>query len=64
MADSSQGIHGDWEVLTFTLTDEGNLLHTIEWADGALWVIEASDLEHRHIPDNTEYQQEAQQAAP
>jgi hypothetical protein len=56
MAESSQGIHGDWRYDEFTLTAEGNLLHTIEWADGALWVIEASDLEHRHIPDATENQ--------
>jgi hypothetical protein len=51
MAEASQGIHGDWRYDEFTLTDEGNLLHMIEWADGAVWVIEASDLEHRHIRD-------------
>lgn len=60
MAESSQGIHGDWRYDEFTLTDEGNLLHTIEWADGALWVIEASDLEHRHMPESTENQQAQQ----
>ena len=54
MAESSQGIHGDWRYDEFTLTDDGNLLHTIEWADGAVWVIEASDLEHRHILESTQ----------
>jgi hypothetical protein len=62
MAASSKGIHGDWRYDEFALTDEGNLLHTIEWADGALWVIEASDLEHEHVPESGEENQEAQQA--
>lgn len=50
--EASRGIHGDWRYDEFTLTNEGHLLHTIEWADGAVWVIEASDLEHRHIPES------------
>lgn len=44
MAGVSAGIHGDWRFDEFSLTDEDHLLHTIEWADGAAWSIEASDL--------------------
>ncbi len=51
MTETSQGIHGDWRYDEFTLTDEGYLLHTIEWADGAVWLIEASDIEHRYIAE-------------
>ena len=50
MAGDSLGIHGDWRYDEFCLTDDGHLLHTIEWADGATWRIIASDLQHRHIP--------------
>ncbi|MEM1084922.1 MAG: hypothetical protein AAGI48_12495 [Verrucomicrobiota bacterium] len=48
MDGESQGIHGDWRYDEFSLTENGHLLHTIEWADGAVWRIEASDLEHKH----------------
>lgn len=64
MAEASQGIHGDWRYDEFTLTDEGNLLQTIEWADGAIWVIEASDLEHRHIPESSDQTQARQAVSP
>ncbi len=51
MSNESQGVHGDWRYDEFSLSAEGNLLHTIEWADGAVWVIEASDLKHQYIPE-------------
>lgn len=59
MSGESQGIHGDWRYDEFTLTAEGNLLHTIEWADGAVWVIEASDIKHNYIPEPKDENQEA-----
>lgn len=49
MGGESPGIHGDWRYDEFSLTDGGNLRHTIEWADGAVWTIEGSDLEHKHV---------------
>ena len=41
---------GDWRYDEFTLSAEGNVIHTIEWAgfreeDNAVWTIEASDVE-------------------
>lgn len=50
MTADSQEIHGDWRYDEFSLTGEGYLRHTIEWADGAVWVIDASDLEHSYTP--------------
>lgn len=41
------GGHGDWRYDEFRLTDEGHLIHEIEWAsdrDAGRWVIEASDV--------------------
>lgn len=54
MVDDSQGIHGDWRYDEFSLTPNVHLVHTIEWADGAIWVIEASDLQHRFISEPTD----------
>lgn len=65
MISDSHGIHGDWRYDEFTLTAEHHLLHTIEWADGASWSIEASDLQHRYIPDaRLENQRAGQDDAP
>ena len=46
---------GDWRYDEFRLSREGNLMHEIEWAgfpkaEGARWIIEASDIEFRWIP--------------
>lgn len=51
MSGDLPGIHGDWRYDEFSLTQDGHLLHTIEWADGARWVIEASDIQHRYFPE-------------
>lgn len=41
--------HGDWRYDEFRVTDEGHLVHEIEWAGSGLaegrWLIEASDVE-------------------
>ena len=44
---SSQG-HGDWRYDELRLSDQGYLLHEIQWANagsGASWLIEAKDVE-------------------
>jgi hypothetical protein len=46
----SQGGHGDWLYDEFRISDNGHLIHEIEWAGGALregsrWLIESSDVE-------------------
>ena len=50
--DSSQG-HGDWRYDEFRLSEDGHVIHEIEWCgmdDTVRWVIEASDVECRWIP--------------
>ena len=45
--------HRDWRYDEFRLTDNGNLLHEIEWSSrGAVgrWLIEASDIEFAWLP--------------
>jgi hypothetical protein len=45
--------HRDWRYDEFRLTDDGHLLHEIEWwssEETARWIIEADDVEHRWIP--------------
>jgi hypothetical protein len=45
--------HGDWWYNEFRVSDEGHLIHEIEWAPGPeyrSWVITASDMEFRWIP--------------
>jgi hypothetical protein len=45
--------HRDWRYDEFRLTDEGHLLHEIEWSgrdDTGRWLIEASDVEFSWIP--------------
>ncbi len=52
----SESCHCDWRYDEFRLSDEGHLLHEIEWWHGtetARWLIEASDVEHRwHEAEN------------
>jgi len=56
-APSSVRGQGDWLYDEFTLSSSGNIIHEIEWAgfhhdDGARWIIEASDIEFRWIPND------------
>jgi hypothetical protein len=41
---------GDWRYDEFRLSERGNLLHEIEWADGGRWLIEADDIEFKWQP--------------
>ncbi|MDB6069209.1 MAG: hypothetical protein JWL81_380 [Verrucomicrobiales bacterium] len=50
---SSRGLHGDWRYDEFTLTTDGRVKHTIEWAEGAVWIIEAEDVEHFFTPESS-----------
>lgn len=49
-ARDTAGGHGDWRYDEFRVSDRGRLIHEIEWADGATWLIEADDVEYRWIP--------------
>jgi len=42
--------HNDWRYDELRLSDADNLIHEIEWADGAHWLIEASDVEFNWLP--------------
>ncbi|MFZ5570934.1 MAG: hypothetical protein ACOZF0_11045 [Thermodesulfobacteriota bacterium] len=42
--------HGDWRYDEFSLSDDGLIIHTIEWADGPDWIITASDIIHEYSP--------------
>lgn len=47
--------HGDWRYDELRLSEDGHLIHEIEWWDfeptpTARWIIEASDVEYRWIP--------------
>lgn len=42
--------HGDWRYDEFRLSDNGRLIHEIEWARGATWIIEAADVEFLWTP--------------
>jgi hypothetical protein len=46
------GIHGDWQYDEFTLSDDGLLVHTIEWGNGAIWTIKTTDVIHKYITDD------------
>ena len=41
---------GDWRYDEFRLSANGKLLHEIEWASGARWLIEADDIEFEWQP--------------
>ena len=52
LVDSLRG-HCDWRFDELRISDRGNVIHEIEWADDqktGLWIIEASDLEYRWAP--------------
>ena len=45
--------HGDWRYDEFRLTDEGLLIHEIEWArykTQSTWIVTAKDIEYRSGP--------------
>ncbi len=49
--ESIQG-HGDWLYDEFRLSENGLVLHEIEWAHGR-WLIEATDVEFQWVPTPT-----------
>lgn len=52
LAHGEQG-HRDWRYDKFRVTDEGHLLHEIEWwslENSGRWLIEAPDVHHTWIP--------------
>ena len=42
--------HGDWLYDEYRVSDEGDLIHEIEWADGAHWLIVAEDVAYDWLP--------------
>jgi hypothetical protein len=49
--DRAEGGHGDWRYDEFRLSDEGRLIHEIEWRwQHGSWLIVASDIEFQWIP--------------
>jgi hypothetical protein len=47
------GGHKDWRYDEFRLSDEGGVIHEIEWCgtvDTARWVIEATDVHYQWLP--------------
>ena len=47
--DSARGIR-DWVYDEFRLSEDGHLIHEIEWSSGSRWTIEATDIEYQWIP--------------
>lgn len=47
--------HGDWRYDEFRLSDDGYLIHEIEWWNRGpgTWLIESDDVEYRWVPSNT-----------
>ena len=45
------GMHGGWLYDEFTLASDGCVVHTIEWGDGPVWIIRASDVIYKFCPD-------------
>jgi hypothetical protein len=43
------GKHGDWLVDEITFSPRGKVLHEIEWAENAIWMIECQDIEFKWI---------------
>jgi hypothetical protein len=61
LCSSTRGL-GDWLYDEFRLSPEGHLIHEIEWAglprqEGSRWIIEATDVEFRWIPQMTSAKQ-------
>jgi hypothetical protein len=51
--------HGNWRYDEFRLSDNGRVIHEIEWASfgpTARWLIEASDVIHRWLPTSSNSQ--------
>lgn len=46
--------HGDWRYDEFRVDDAKQVLHEIEWGNGARWLIKCRDVEHHYTPDNGE----------
>lgn len=42
--------HGDWMIDELDLSEQGYILHEIEWLDNARWFIECRDFEFKWIP--------------
>jgi hypothetical protein len=40
--------HGDWRYDEFSSSEDGFLVHTIEWAHGQTWVITGKNIRHRY----------------
>ena len=51
MNSDTSGNHGEWEYDEFTLAEDGSVVHTIEWSDGAVWKITSSDVFHEYVPE-------------
>jgi hypothetical protein len=47
---TNQKGHKDWMVDEVDLSDNGYILHEIEWLDGAHWYIECRNFEFKWIP--------------
>jgi hypothetical protein len=42
--------HGDWLYDEIRLSDQGRVLHEVEWSRGGLWLIECGDVFYKWIP--------------
>lgn len=42
--------HGDWLYDEIRLSEQGRVLHEIEWSRGGLWLIECGDVAYRWMP--------------
>lgn len=42
--------HGDWLYDEFRLRSDGQILHEVEWASGAHWLIECQDVRYQWMP--------------
>jgi hypothetical protein len=48
-----RGGHHDWRYDEFRLTEEGHVIHEIEWCGAAIigrWLVEASDVHFKWMP--------------
>lgn len=50
---SANAGHGDWLYDEIRLSDQGHVLHEIEWSEGGTWLIECRDVEYKWICDVT-----------
>ncbi len=42
--------HGDWLYDEIRLSEQGRVLHEIEWSRGGVWLIECSDVAYKWVP--------------